>query len=223
MFQLPDTTKHTPKRMKIEVFSLYLATWTLVALTPGPAVMCSTAQSTRYGFRSSLAGISGIQLGNFIFFVCIAFGLGELLATATRAFTILRFVGALYLLYLGGRIIFSTFRRTVATPEHAKLAATNHRNLFLQGLLIQITNPKALLFVSALLPQFIDPHKAVPPQLAILVLTTILVDTAVLSSYALLASRGSQSFRNSRMAAWMNRVLGAALVFFGLRLLASRK
>jgi threonine/homoserine/homoserine lactone efflux protein len=55
--------------MKIENFSLYLATWTLGALTPGPGVMCSTAQSTRHGFRSGLAGISGIQLGNFIFFV----------------------------------------------------------------------------------------------------------------------------------------------------------
>jgi len=185
--------------------------------------MCSTAQSTRYGFRSSLAGISGIQVGNLIFFVWIAFGLGELLAKATRAFTILRFLGALYLLYLGGRIIFSTFRRTAAESEDANLASANHRNLFLQGLLIQITNPKALLFVSALLPQFIDPRNAAPPQLAILVLTTIVVDSAVLSSYALLAARGAQSFHNSRVAAWMNRMLGAALVFFGFRLLASRK
>ena len=106
---------------------------------------------------------------------------------------------------------------------HPDMAATNHRSLFLQGLLTQITNPKALLFVSALLPQFIDPHKAAPPQLGILVLTTNLVDTAVLSSYAFLASRGAQSFRDSRTAAWMNRALGAALVFFGLRLLATRK
>jgi threonine/homoserine/homoserine lactone efflux protein len=110
----------------------------------------------------------GNSIWEFYHFVRVAFGLGKLLATATRAFAILRFVGALYLLYLGGRIIFTTFRRTAAKPEHADLAATNQRNLFLQGLFIQITNPKALLFVSALLPQFIDPHKAVPTQLAIL-------------------------------------------------------
>jgi homoserine/homoserine lactone efflux protein len=209
--------------MKIEIFSLYLATWTLVALTPGPAVMCSMAQSTRFGFRSSIAGISGIQLGNLVFFICIAFGLGALLATATRAFTVLRFIGALYLLYLGGRIIFSTFRRSAIKPEQPSLAAANHRNLFLQGLLIQITNPKALLFVSALLPQFIDPHRAAAPQLGMLVITTILVDTTVLSSYAFLAGRGARSFRDSRAAAWINRVLGATLVFFGVRLLVSRK
>jgi homoserine/homoserine lactone efflux protein len=209
--------------MKIEIFALYLATWTLVALTPGPAVMCSMAQSTRYGFRSSIAGISGIQLGNFVFFICIACGLGALLATATRAFTVLRFIGALYLLYLGSRIILSTFRRAAVKSKQPNPVSTSHGNLFLQGLLIQITNPKALLFVSALLPQFIDPHRAAAPQLGILVITTILVDTTVLSSYAYLASRGAQSFRNSRTVAWVNRVFGATLVFFGVRLLASRK
>ena len=72
--------------MSTHTFILYLATWLVVALTPGPAVMCSMAQSTRYGFRSSLAGVFGVQLGIFILFVCIALGLGTLLATATTAF-----------------------------------------------------------------------------------------------------------------------------------------
>ena len=94
--------------MTTQTFLLYLATWSLVALAPGPAVMCSMAQSARYGFRPSLAGISGIQLGNFLFFVCIAFGLGALLTAATTAFAILRVLGAIYLFYLGTRIILGT-------------------------------------------------------------------------------------------------------------------
>src|SRR5687768_11081094 len=147
--------------MSIQVFLLYLATWSLVALTPGPAVMCSMAQSTRFGFRSSLAGISGIQLGNLLFFVSIALGLGTLLATATTAFTVLRVLGALYLFYLGVRIIVSTFRRPAASAIQPAVSAAAHHSLFLQGLLIQLTNPKALLFVSALLPQFIEPHRYV--------------------------------------------------------------
>src|SRR5262245_13621392 len=68
--------------MSLQMFLLYVATWSLVALSPGPAVMCSMAQATRYGFRSSLAGISGIQFGNLLFFVCIALGLAALLKTA---------------------------------------------------------------------------------------------------------------------------------------------
>jgi homoserine/homoserine lactone efflux protein len=192
---------NSPQGMTAQTFLFYLLTWTLVALTPGPAVICSMAQSTRYGFRSSLAGVSGIQLGNLFFFVCIALGLGTLLATATTAFTILRFFGALYLFYLGARLIVSTFRRSTSTagPARRDVPAApraesfpGHGRLFLQGLLIQLTNPKALLFVSALLPQFLDPHRSVPVQLIILVLT-------------------------------IERLFGAALILFGVRLLASRK
>ena len=209
--------------MNTQTFLLYLATWSLVALAPGPAVMCSMAQSTRYGFRPSLAGISGIQLGNLLFFVCIALGLGALLAAATTAFVILRVVGAIYLFYLGIRIILGTFRRTVSKNTQATVPLPTQRGLFLQGLLVQVTNPKALLFVSALLPQFIDPHRPALPQLIILVLTTIVVDSIVLSSFAFLARRGLQSFRASRLSAWLERAVGAALVFFGFRLLLSRK
>ena len=185
--------------------------------------MCSMAQSTRYGFRSSLAGITGIQLGNFLFFVCIALGLGTLLATATTAFNILRIVGAIYLFYLGVRVIISASRGSRPKAALPVMPSRARRNLFLQGLLIQLTNPKALLFVSALLPQFIDPHRSVPAQLVILVFTTIAVDSIVLSSYAWLARRGVQSFRASRWSGWLERMYGAALVFFGVRLLLSRK
>jgi homoserine/homoserine lactone efflux protein len=209
--------------MSLQTFLLYLAAWTLAALTPGPAVLCSMAQSVRYGFRSSLAGIAGIQSGNVLFFVCIAFGLGTLLAKATTAFTILRVAGAIYLLYLGTRIIISSFRRPAVNEAAPAAALPAHRSLFLQGLLVQITNPKALLFVTALLPQFIDPHRPVIPQLAIFLVATIAVDLASLSSYAWLARRGIRSFRASRFSAWLERVFGAALVFFGVRLLFSRK
>jgi homoserine/homoserine lactone efflux protein len=207
--------------MSFKILVLYFLTWSLVAVTPGPAAICSMTQATRYGFRSSLIGISGIQAGNFLFFVCIALGIGALLATATTAFTVLRVIGALYLLYLGVRIIASTIRRRGSNPAPSVPAPATHRNLFLQGLLIQITNPKALLFVSALLPQFIDPHRSAPLQLAILVVTTIAVDFIVLSWYAYFAQRGVNSLRASRFSRWLERVFGATLVFFGIRLLVS--
>jgi len=212
-----------PDNMSLRFLILYFATWLLVALTPGPAVICSMTQATRYGFRPSLAGISGIQLGHAVFFTCIAFGLGTLLATATTAFTVLRSLGALYLLYLGARVIVSTYRRPRPTVTRPVAPLPGHRSLFLQGLLVQLTNPKALLFFSALLPQFIDPQRPAQPQLVILGLTTVSVDSIVLSSYAFLAHRGIQSYRASRLSAWLERVFGAVLVFFGFRLLLSRK
>jgi homoserine/homoserine lactone efflux protein len=197
---------------------LYLATWAVVALTPGPAIMCAMAQSTRYGFRSSLAGVFGVQLGIFILFVGIALGLGTLLATGTTAFAILRVVGAIYLFYLGLRIILSTFRDSPTAAQPA-MSPPAKRGLFFQGLLIQLTNPQALLFIPALLTQFIDLHRSVPVQLVILVFATVAVDSIVLSSYAFLAHRGVQSFRTSRWSAWFERIFGATLVFFGVRLL----
>ncbi len=207
--------------MSIETFLLYLATWSLVALTPGPAVMCAMSQATRYGFRHALAGIVGIQLAHFVFFGCVGFGLAALLATATTAFAVLRIVGAAYLLYLGVSILVATFR-----PEKAGLTAATpprRRNLLLQGFVIQITNPKALLFMSALLPQFIQPETTLMPQLAILLATTIVVDAMVQIAYAYFAVRGSRSLRATGVTIWLERAFGAALVLFGVRLMAARK
>jgi len=209
--------------MSIEVFLLYLATWSLVALTPGPAVMCAMSQATRHGFRASLAGITGTQIGNLVFFICTALGLATLLKTATTAFTVLQVVGAVYLFYLGIRIIVSTFRRSNASDAARPSAPPAQRSLFLQGLAIQLTNPKALLFVSALLPQFIEPQRPLLVQLLILATATIGVDLIVLSSYAYCAERGARSFRASGFSLWLERAFGVALVLFSLRLLFSRK
>jgi len=217
--------------MNAHVYLVYLVTWTLVALTPGPAVLCSMTFATRYGFRRALAGIGGIQLGHFVFFGCVASGLAALLETASTTFAIIRWIGALYLLYLGVRIIISTFRRSACGAEPLSVGVglgqgrwQSRRSLILQGFAIQVTNPKALLFMSALLPQFIQPNQALFGQLCVLLTITIAVDLLVLSAYAILAIRGAQSFRSSRTGAWLERVFGAALIFFGVRLIvATRK
>src|SRR5215204_3386071 len=104
-------------------------TWLLVALTPGPAVMCSVAQSTRHGFRVSLSGISGIQVGNALFFLAAALGLGTLLATATTAFTILKTAGAVYLFYLGARMLIRSIRRGSQKDAPAAERRTQPRSL----------------------------------------------------------------------------------------------
>lgn len=209
--------------MNEQTFLLYLLTWTLVAVTPGPAVMCAVSQATRHGFRASLSGISGIQTGNLLFFVCIACGLAALLSEATTAFTIVRTVGAAYLVYLGVRIIVATMKPR--EQEHGKESASPpvRRSLFLQGLLIQVTNPKALLFVSALLPQFINPDRSIVPQLLILGLATIGVDALVLGAYAGVAERGLRSMRRSHAVVWLERIFGTALIAFGFRLFASHR
>jgi homoserine/homoserine lactone efflux protein len=89
--------------------------------------------------------------------------------------------------------------------------------------MVQVTNPKALLFVSALLPQFVDASRNIMLQLTLLMICTIVVDTVVLVCYAFLVERGMQSFRSSGFSRWIERAFGFALVALGLRLFAWRK
>jgi homoserine/homoserine lactone efflux protein len=208
--------------MSSQSLLLYFATWLLLALTPGPAVICVMSQATRYGWQAGFRGILGIQLGNFVFFLCIAFGLTALLATATHAFVILQLAGAVYLLYLGLRIIISSLRPSADALQGFGLGA-ERRKLVAQALFVQLTNPKALLFVSALLPQFLDPHRPMASQLAILLSCTVVIDAAVLGSYVLLAHHGMRAIRHSQVSRWIECTFGAALILLGIRLLEWRK
>ena len=93
--------------MALDTFLLYLATWTLVALSPGPAVMFAMSQAARHGMRGAVAGTAGILLGHVVVFGAVALGLAALLASYSGAVTTIRIVGALYLMYLGAKMMFS--------------------------------------------------------------------------------------------------------------------
>ena len=209
--------------MSIESLLLYLLTWLLVALTPGPAVICVMSQTARYGLQAGFRGIAGIQIGNLLFFLCIAFGLVTLLSAVTNAFVFLQIAGAAYLLYLGLRIISSSLQRSPAKTIPACRPAEKAGNLVVQAVFVQLTNPKALMFGSALVPQFLDPNRELVFQMAILLSCTVAVDTVVLGSYVLLADRGRQALRHTLILRWIECVFGLALVGLGVRLLEWRK
>jgi len=206
--------------MALDVFFIYLATWTVVALSPGPAVLFAMSLGARHGMRGAVAGTAGILLGHVVCFSAVAFGLAALLASFSGAVNAIRVVGAVYLMYLGARMIFSKAR--TETPVTAAPAPPAHGGLVLQGLAVQLTNPKNLLFVLALLPQFIRPGHPLLLQLAIMLTVTVLIDGAVLLVYAQLAVRGARALKESRALMWLERVFGAALIFFGIKLLTSR-
>ena len=207
--------------MALNTFLLYLATWTLVAISPGPAVMFSMSQAARHGMRGAIAGTAGILLGHVFVFGAVAFGLAALLASYSGAVTTIRIVGALYLMYLGAKMLFTKPRGGAAvTDAPAPLA---HGGLILQGLAVQLTNPKLLLFVLALLPQFISPDYPLPLQLAIMLTVTVVIDGATLLAYAHLAAHGARALKGSRAIAWLERAFGGALIFFGLKLLLTRR
>jgi homoserine/homoserine lactone efflux protein len=206
--------------MALDTFLLYLATWTLVALSPGPAVMFVMSQGARFGTRGAVAGTAGILGGHLVCFTLVALGLAALLASFSIAVDVIRIGGALYLMYLGVRMMLS--KPHGPTPVAAGATPPAHHGMMLQGLAVQLTNPKNLLFVLALLPQFIAPDRPLLPQLAIMFTVTVVIDAAFLFGYAQLAVHGARALKGSRVVLWVERVFGAALVFFGVKLLVSR-
>ncbi len=207
--------------MSLEVFLLYLAAWTLLALSPGPAVFFMMGLATRHGMRGAVIGAIGISIGHVIVFSALALGLVALLASFSGAMTVIRIVGALYLMYLGARMIFGKTQGEVRTDTVP--APPAHGGIVLQALLVQITNPKLLLFVLAFLPQFIRPDYPLLLQLAIMLMVTIVVDAIALLAYASLAVRGARALKGSRVMTWVERAFGGALIFFGIKLLLDRR
>jgi homoserine/homoserine lactone efflux protein len=207
--------------MALDTFLLYLAAWTLVALSPGPAVFFSMSQAARHGMPGAVAGTAGILAGHLICFTFVAFGLAAVLAKMSGAMTAIRIVGALYLMYLGAKMLLS---KTRATPDVTAVAPAPpaRGSLVLQGLLVQLTNPKNLMFVLAFLPQFISAERPLLPQLAIMLTVTVVIDGLFLLGYAKLAAHGTRALKGSRVVTWLERAFGAALIFFGVNLLIRR-
>ncbi len=185
-------------------------------MSPGPAVLLVVSQGIRRGFRSSTRGAAGILTGNAIYFALSAAGLGALLLASKRVFDVLQIAGAAYLVLLGLKMLMRPGR--VADDR----AVTNDRETgsFVQGLLTQLANPKAIVFFTALLPQFVDPTRGVASQLVVLGVISIAVELPVLLLYGFAADRGRA--RYGKRAPLFERLAGACLIAAGAKLAAMR-
>ncbi len=144
----------------------------------------------KYGTRGSVYGACGISSGNLFYFIVSALGLGTLIATAGELFEYIKYAGALYLIIVGILMIKHSFREqqeVIVQQEDVQ-----HWRLFTQAFITQISNPKAIIFFVALLPQFINPAGNIPLQFTILGLTTIVMETWILIFYGWLADKGKR-------------------------------
>lgn len=199
--------------MKIELWLAYAGLCILFAATPGPAVILTTGQAIARGFRAGFGVILGTQLGNLVYFVLSAAGLGAVLMASETAFMAIKYAGAAYLIYLGLRAILNA-RAAAETPADAPAPVWRHP--FMQGLLNQLANPKSVLFWGAMFPQFVDFRSdGLILQFAILAVTGIVIDIVILSAYAASAARGGRIMASGPLAIWRERVSGAALIAVG--------
>ena len=203
--------------MAIDTWTAYLFASILIALSPGSGAVLAMSHGLSYGMRRTRATIAGLQLGLVIILLVAGAGVGSLLVASELAFSVVKVLGAGYLIYIG----WSQWRSSngIAPEGDADLAADANglsvKRRFLTGLLTNVTNPKGILFMVAVLPQFISPSRPLWPQLLVMALTTVAVDTVVMHGYAFAASRLQKLFNNARAVRLQNRVFGGMLMAVG--------
>jgi homoserine/homoserine lactone efflux protein len=197
----------------------FLAAW-LIALSPGSGAVLSMSHGLQYGVRQTTATIVGLQIGLASILLVAGAGVGALLLASTTAFMVVKVLGAGYLIWLGvkqWRAPVDGAASDAAAPSEP--AGLSVRQRVLRGALTNATNPKGIVFMVAVLPQFIDPNKPLALQLAILLVTTLAVDSVVMHGYAFLASRLRALMQSVRARKTQNRVFGGVLMGMGASLL----
>ena len=207
--------------MTLTTILLFALTELALSLSPGPAVFLVVSQGMKAGFKGSLRGTLGILTGELIFFTLSALGLGALLVASQTLFTGVKWLGAAYLVYLGLKLILGSFRRVKTAQDTLQKAP--RVKFYRQGLMMQLANPKAILFFTALLPQFIRPESPATYQFLVLGSVSILVQGSALFAYGWLAEKGGRWLKESRFARWLDRFAGAFLVGAGVKLALSQR
>jgi len=203
--------------MSLGVWLAFLAAAIVIAISPGPGAVLSMSTGMRHGYRAAFIAILGLQAALLIQLAVVALGFGALLATSESAFTLLKMCGAAYLVWLG-------IQRWRAPPEQLVTdQPRSGRGLFMQGLLVNLGNPKAIIFIGALVPQFIMPAAPLLPQYAAIAATLCLTDMVVMSCYALAALHLGGWLRNPSALRLQNRLFGGLFVSAGAALALSAR
>lgn len=203
--------------MSPSLFLLFCLTSLAAVFTPGPAVMLALHNSTQYGWRrtalSSLGNVSGLLLLS----CASAIGLGALLRASATLFLLMKLIGAGYLIYLGVRQW--RCRTPLRAKAHETLQKSRLSSLYREGLLLALTNPKAILFITALFPQFIAHRAPLWPQWLTLTLTFMALSFSALMSYAVAGHLARGSFIAALQTRGFRRGTGGLFVLMGLGLL----
>lgn len=206
--------------MELHVWLAYFAAAWVIAISPGSGAVLSMTHGLAYGVRGAGATIAGLELGVATILLIAGVGVGAVLIASATAFTVVKVVGACYLIWLGWRQWRSPVEGGTVPGASADAAVSGTgvpsvKERVLLGYLTNVTNPKGIVFVVAVLPQFIDPERPLWLQLLILLCTTLFTDVIVMHGYAFLASRAQRWLATAKARRVQNRVFGGVLMAMG--------
>jgi len=208
----------------IHDLALFVVSGLLLNIMPGPDSLLIMTRSATQGWRAGSAAALGIGTGTFVHIFAAALGLSAILATSAAAFTVVKLLGAAYILYLAVGMLLSK-RGDGAAAQPLTVAPLPLRRIYAQGILTNVLNPKVALFFLAFVPQFIDanaPHKAA----AFLILGAIFNINGMLWCHALALFTAQARARlklNPAVAQWLNRATGGLFVWLGVKLALAKQ
>lgn len=208
--------------MEIDKYIAFVTIITVLLLSPGPSVLLSINNGVKYGMKLAAVGVIGNVIAFQILIILSATGVGATLATSNTFFAALKTLGAVYLVYLGFKLWFTPISAKAA-GEIYSIQHNSQLNIFKQAFFVTASNPKALIFVSALLPQFIDTNEALLTQTIILAITAAVIHFTIYMSYTILSSRASSFLENDRNRRLFNKGSGLIFVAFAVALIFTRQ
>jgi threonine/homoserine/homoserine lactone efflux protein len=207
----------------LETLLAFTLAGVILVIIPGPSVLFIVGQALAHGRRAALASVAGNTAGASLVVLVVALGLGAIAAQSIAVFTTLKLVGAAYLIYLGVQTIR---KRGDIVARFSEPAAPPDRRMFLQGVIVGITNPKVLIFFAAVLPQFVDTGAgSATTQMLVLGLLFAMIASTLDSGWALAAGTARTWFATSPgRLRWMGGIGGTSLIVMGAGLaLTGRK
>lgn len=196
--------------MSLEQLWLFTTITLVLSASPGPVMLACMIDAGRYGFAKSTFTMLGASTGNLILMLLSAFGLGLLVEQAEWIFHAIKWIGAAYLIYLGIKLV-------LAPPLSMDLNARQIRSsqLFRKSFIVAVTNPKGLIYFGALMPPFIDVHKSMPPQFALLTVIFLAMDFIWMAIYAIGGQSIMRWLKSPEHQRWFNWISGGALILAG--------
>lgn len=190
--------------MTFEIWFAFLIACILISVTPGAGAVNTLSNGMTYGVKHTLPAILGLQLGLVAQFIIVGIGLGALLVSSDGIFSLIKWLGVAYLLWLG----IQKWRQAPFSITREDECDLNYSKRFWQGALVNLTNPKATIFLLALLPQFLDLNAPHTPQFMIMAMTMLCVDIIVMLGYATLATTISRWMKSEQHQRRINKLFG---------------